>query len=163
MVTEHLYYFTGWQVIIECIKIWSPHTVIFVWHDIIYLKILINLNISYLLLTAVICHLSFNATGSTLLAPCSSLVQLIDGTNLIPVQSQFRISSMVRFHPSPMLPLILPKFFLLFCKICLRIFALCCCSLPLDIPYMGKLSWFSRFVTRQRIFSCKLWPCQSAI
>ena len=58
-----------------------------------YLKISINLNISYLLLTVVICHLSFNITGSTLLAPCSSLVQPVDVTNLIPVQSQFRISS----------------------------------------------------------------------
>ena len=39
------------------------------------------------------CRLSVKPTSSTLLAPCSSIVQPVDGTNLIPVWSQFRIIS----------------------------------------------------------------------
>ena len=52
----------------------------------------INLNSSYLSLTAVICYSSFKPTSSTLLARCSFIVQPVDGTNLISVWSQFRIS-----------------------------------------------------------------------
>ena len=88
MVTQQLYLFIRLEVTITFMKIWTPQTLIPLWYHTTY----INLNSSYLSLTAVICYSSFKPTSSTLLAPCSFIVQPVDGTNLISVWSQFRIS-----------------------------------------------------------------------
>ena len=95
MVTQQLFYSLDWKSP-QNPWIWTPQTLIPLWYHITY----ITLNSSYLSLTANICYLSFKPTSSTLLAPCSSIVQPVDKTNLM---SSFVLEYLLFFAVVPFL------------------------------------------------------------
>ena len=109
----------------------DPSTLMPLWYHITY----INFNSSYLSLSVVICYLSFKPTSSTLHAPCSSIVIPVDGTNLISVWSQFRIS-FSGISSISNVALISSKFLSCFLQNLSQNVCSCCCSLPLCTKFI---------------------------